>query len=141
MTPEEKQILFRDISVRLSYGVICKGINLYLDTTKNEYVNMEVSGPLTNIEYNYCTLGIMTKCKLSTIKPYLRPMESMTDEEIDTYTNTGSFLHANGIPYNLFYNNEGLGFLLSNHFDIFGLIPKKLAVEVTKENNPYKNDI
>ena len=75
--------------------------------------------------------------RIESIKPYLRPLSSITDEEMDAYTNTGSFLHANGIPYNLFYTTEGLIFLLNNHFDIFGLIPKGLAIEVTEENNPY----
>lgn len=33
---------------------------------------------------------------------------------------------------------NALIWLLQNHFDIFGLIPKGLAIEVTEENNPYK---
>ena len=28
--------------------------------------------------------------------------------------------------------------LLENHFDFMGLIPKDLAIEVTESNNPYK---
>lgn len=31
-----------------------------------------------------------------------------------------------------------MDWLLSKHFDVRGLIPKGLAIEVTKENNPYK---
>ena len=36
------------------------------------------------------------------------------------------------IPFGLYE------FFNSHHFDYRGLIPKGLAIEVTKENNPYK---
>jgi hypothetical protein len=32
----------------------------------------------------------------------------------------------------------GIDWLNANHFDYRGLIEKGLAIEVTKENNPYK---
>jgi hypothetical protein len=86
MTTEENELLLRDLSARLSYGVICKGINRYFDIDKDKYIiDREAVGPLTNIGYDYCTLGLTQKCKLSTIRPYLRPLESMTDEDLISY--------------------------------------------------------
>lgn len=81
MTNKDKDLLLKDLCARLPYGVICKGIYQGVDVIKGEFVNKEVSGPLTNIGYNYGTLGLMHECELSTIKPYLRPMSSMTIEE------------------------------------------------------------
>ena len=133
ITQKEKELLLRDLSARLTYGVVCKGVTVDINVIKDEYENREVGGLLTNIGFDYCTLGIMTECELNTIKPYLRPMSSMTEEEKETYE--------------MFFNEDGLldtsvdtylDWLLENHFDYRGLIPMGLAIEVTEENNPYK---
>lgn len=124
---KEKELLLRDLSARLPYGVVCKGVTVDINVVKDEYENREVGGLLTNIGYDYCTLGIMTECELNTIKPYLRPMSSMTEEEKETYE--------------MFFNEDGLldtsvdtylDWLLENHFDYRGLIPKGLAIEAPK---------
>lgn len=128
ITQKEKELLLRDLSARLPYGVVCKGVTVDINVVKDEYENREVEGLLTNIGYDYCTLGIMTECELNTIKPYLRPMSSMTEEEKKTYE--------------MFFNEDGLlntsidtylDWLLENHFDYRGLIPKGLAIEATED--------
>ena len=128
MTQKEKQLLLQDLCARLPYGVVCKGVTVDINVVKDEYENREVEGLLTNIGYDYCTLGIMTECELNTIKPYLRPMSSMTEEEKKTYE--------------MFFNEDGLlntsidtylDWLLENHFDYRGLIPKGLAIEATED--------
>ena len=85
------------------------------------------------------------------IKPYLRPMSSMTEEEDEERIQLGIWRSSQTKGYEVTridpdtsecYNSQAfqnaLKFLLKNHFDIFGLIPKGLAIEVTEENNPYK---
>lgn len=82
--------------------------------------------------------------------PYLRPMSSMTAEEDEKRIRLGIWRSSrtNGHEvtrinpdiaqsYNSQAFQRALDFLLKNHFDIFGLIPKGLAIAVTKENNPY----
>lgn len=64
------------------------------------------------------------------IKPYLRSMSSMTKEEYEEYSNLEEYNYI-----------QTVDFLLSNHFDFRGLIERKLAIEVTKENNPYENEL
>ena len=87
---------------------------------------------------------------LSEIKPYLRPMSSMTEEEFLEYHNIkynkvtyrdnwkridiGKFQNVGIIPI-----EEYLDWLNEHHFDYRGLIEKGLAIEVTEKNNPYKD--
>ena len=133
MTKEEEQLLLKVLCSMLPYGVKVHDKYAYphaLFLKEGDY-------KLTAQDIFNCLCEDYYKT-LENIKPYLRPLSSMTDDEIDAYTNTGSFLHANGIPFNLFYNNEGLNFLLSNHFDIFGLIEKGLALEAP--DDMYKSN-
>ena len=58
------------------------------------------------------------------LKLYLRPMSSMTEEEEIAFLNKE--------------NHEIYDWLNAHHFDYRGLIEKGLAIEVTEENNPYK---
>ena len=71
-------------------------------------------------------LAIISAMSAEPYKPYLRPMSSMTDKERAYY----------------FAINEeiiiSINWLLENHFDFMGLIPKGLAIEVTKDDNPYE---
>lgn len=130
ITQENKELLFKNLSARLPYHVRVK---VWLkDGTTEEGV--------LDLEHNYADVlrDAFYYNKIVDIKPYLRPLSSMTEEEMDAYANTNSFLYTNGIPYNLVYTTKGLFFLLNNHFDIFDLISKGLAIAVTEENNPYK---
>ena len=63
ITQKEKELLLRDLSARLPYGVVCKGVTVDINVVKDEYENREVEGLLTNIGYDYCTLGIMKECE------------------------------------------------------------------------------
>jgi hypothetical protein len=67
------------------------------------------------------------------IKPYLRPMSSMTEEEKEEYHKLCDSY------YGIYFDSiDSIDWLNKHHFDYRGLIPKNLAIEVTKENNPYK---
>jgi len=72
------------------------------------------------------------------VKPYLRPMSSMTDEEATEYANCGSIIAISHQNDYLIPNPKSIQYLLENHFDFMGLIPKGVAIEVTESNNPYK---
>jgi hypothetical protein len=60
-------------------------------------------------------------------KVYLRSMSSMTEEERKEYCQTSAF------PFSV----HKYDWLNAHHFDYRGLIERGLAIEVTKENNPY----
>lgn len=109
MIQQDKELLLKDICARLPYGVVCDIYNATC-TIKERLV---FSGLARFIDDTIC------------LRPYLRPMSSMTNEE-RKYFQTLAF------PYDF------VDALNKHHFDYRGLIDKGLAIAVTKENNPYK---
>ena len=134
MMQENKELLLKDLCVRLPYGVIC-------NTPEGDGHLCSIIQTIFGTEY-----GINIKAterdyfndKEVCIKPYLRPMSSMTDEEIEQYKCMNDALDEN---YEVHIDNAYPAFdwLNKYHFDYRGLISKGLAIEVTKENNPYKD--
>lgn len=132
MTKEEKQLLLQDLCARLPYGVIC-------NTPKGDGHLCSINQTIFGTEY-----GINIKAterdyfndREEVIKPYLRPMSSMTEEEIEIYRIIIKSLLENSVTNNVatLYN-----FLNSKHLDYNSLIYFGLAIEVTEENNPYKD--
>ena len=82
-------------------------------------------------------------------KPYLRPMSSMTEEEVKEIQKINwQFGKPKAGECYVGDADDGycsvsqmvnmLGYLNEHHFDYRGLIEKGLAIAVTEENNPYK---
>lgn len=130
MTQEYKQLLLQDLCARLPYKCVysaSRGITHW----NKVILNIDTITKLINNEYN-------------TIKPYLRPMSSMTDEESKKLSELPTTINNIGVtfpnpPYYIeVVKVKQIRWLLEKHFDFMGLIPKGLAIEVTKSNNPYK---
>ena len=119
MTQEEKQLLLKDLCARLPYGVIC----LIHNTNGNDY-NISIVGGDIDLFSNH----------FITIKPYLRPMSSMTEEERKEHN---SHRLSKWSTYSEYCANV-IDWLNAHHFDYRGLISKGLAIAVTEDNNPYK---
>lgn len=91
--------------------------------------------------------------RLYEIKPYLRPISSMTDSERKEWYATFDSVYdlvPGGDPDNEDdYDDschdevgiESYDYLNAHHFDFRGLIQRGLAIEVTKENNPYESNM
>lgn len=122
MKIEDKQLLLQDLSSRLPYGVICK------DT------NINVTGTLSQIglHYDMCVLdkdnGDSESCYILNCKPYLFPLESMTDEQEMEYLNT--CVSQNPLCWTL----DTFEWLNKNHFDYNYLIDDNLALDATNLN-------
>lgn len=132
MTQEEKGLLLKDLSARLPYRVIIDPV----DCGKAILVGIKDGGLLLfdtihNKEYD-------KPWDIEYIKPYLRPMSSMTKEEEEEYNNIDNRAYSCPKDYAHIPAKDRIDWLLKNHFDFRGLIPKGLAIEVTKENNPYE---
>ena len=130
MNQEDKDLLFVDLCARLPYHVKVK---VWLEDGDTEEGFLD-------LEYNYADvlLDAFYYNKIKKIKPYLRPMSSMTEEEKiesldfaweDDYGRLASY--NENIP-------KYINWLNAHHFDYRGLIERGLAIEVTEENNPYK---
>jgi hypothetical protein len=144
MTQRDKELLLKDLCGRLPYEIIL--------VSPNERTTYQTDGNTAAellVEEGW--------------KPYLRPLYSMTREEKKEFErlideklnrNTGQednewtpwVLHyttgiRNSIGGEKFYFDEMIfiyDWLNKNHFDYRDLIPKGLAIKVTKDNNPYK---
>ena len=129
MTQEEKEQLFQDLCSRLPYGVKIELTWWVMDegTCINTTLEPDHIEQLLNDEYGD-----------TEIKPYLRPMSSMTEEEYNEYRNIDNRSYTCPMAYAHIPAQERIKWLNKNMFDYRGLIEKGLALEVTEENNPYK---
>ena len=133
---EAKELLFKDLSARLPYGVKAQYYGseeemLTVDTIEAIYAQ-------PSIEIIIGQYGL----EIEDVKPYLRPMSSMTEEEKKEYQSLCE-IHTDrdaddNVTYYYFDTIESFDWLNQHHFDYRGLIEKGLAIEVTEENNPYK---
>ena len=139
MTQEDKELLLKDLCGRLPYGVIIlhEGWNYEWDdslSTRERIVGIDEEFIYTKVIDSYTKEEYREdKHPISVFddKPFLRSMSSMTEVEkhiFDTMTR-GYTVHQQASLFD---------WLNAHHFDYRGLIPMDLAIEVTKENNPYK---
>ena len=76
MTYEDKELLLQDLCARLPYGVLCNIGLKYPFQLQRIFVDR-----LDGILLDFYEDGDDYQVYLSEVKPYLRPMSSMTEEE------------------------------------------------------------
>lgn len=126
MTQEDKDLLIKDLSARLTYGLICR-----VYTSKEYHFNWKLTP--SSIEWFINNLGFFN------LKPYLRPLSSMTEEENKEYTDIDNRSYSCPKDYAHIPASDRIDWLNKHHFDYRGLIEKGLAIEVTEMDNPYKD--
>ena len=144
MTQEDKQLLLKDLSARLPYGVKCivtksrteegqKG-----DVGKIGWVSLEGVDCIGDREPFFSEFG--------NFKPYLIPLSSMTEEQkkyiTDRWGINDEFDFEINPDWGEYFVELGdiidfIDWLNKNHFDYRGLIEKGLAIEAPKDM--YKN--
>lgn len=127
MTQEDKELLLKDLCSRLPYGVIVNAHYKDGDGWKNN--DRKLLGVYQHDGQVYLD-GVYTT--IDNVKPYLRPLFSMTEEE---QFQLGKLLGA--ASYNMLKENysslkELLEYVYKNHIDLFGLIPMGFAVEASE---------
>ena len=141
MTQEEKQLLLKDLCGRLLYGV---KVDAYSYSTPQTIYSIDVfrgEYTLENGDSGNLFVGF-DKPIFSNIKPYLRPMSSMTEEEQKEFVEFHCVTLCPIIMGTcLTIENEGnmLDWLNAHHFDYRGLIEKGLALEALKDMYKYNN--
>lgn len=141
MTQKDKELLLKDLCARLPYGVLCY-INDDDTNTPRKLRRIEVD-ELDGILLDFWTDREdchSMQVYLSEVKPYLRSMSSMTEEEYNEYRNIDNRSYTCPIDYAHIPAQERINWLNKKMFDYHGLIEKGLAIKVTEENNPYKLD-
>ena len=156
MKKEDKNLLLKYLCMALPYGVIIlhEGWNYEWDESLStielvvgideNWIYTKVIDGHTGEKYREDSHSI----DLFDDKPYLRSMSSMTRTElhevqeilgkdaeicdgfidiVDSSRKRFTFLELQAL----------FEWFLKNHFDFMDLIPKKLAIKVTEENNPY----
>ena len=124
MTQEEKQLLLKDLCARLPYGV--NGlITAHITMSENSTFNRVIDGKLYD---RFANLQDSWYDNIPSIKPYLRPMSSMTEEEEEEWNSYISVPPGKSLrrtPYCIKY----MDWLLEHHFDFIHLIEKGLALK------------
>ena len=148
MTQEEKSLLLQDLCSRLPYGVIC---SIYrIDDWNVGWRDEKLTGYFydgNSFEFYFGKTPISIDNDISKIKPYLRPLSSMTEEEkeelkeisndyLDEWENAKTPIERLKLDAKVSYKRAV--FYNSHHLDWNDLTSKGLAIEVTEENNPYK---
>lgn len=129
MIQEDKQLLLKDLCGRIYYRP--KGVLLRTAFDNEEIEIIGYDGHFID----FFRKGDYDQALIDTIRPYLRPMLSMTAEEKQSYYKLIDNLHfANGS----FYSPDIKDWLDEHFFDYRGLIEMRLALEAPE--NMYKND-
>ena len=123
MTEEEKELLYIDLCARLPYNVLCEIWFTAAVNTKDHSIleNLKLGG-LTGF-----SSGLLT------LKPYLRSISSMTEEEESEYNLIQGLSHWTADDGKMENYAESIDWLNSHHFDYRGLIEKGLALEAPKD--------
>lgn len=153
MTQEDKQLLLQDLCARLPYGVKVENTSfsepqvhtVFGRVSDEEFLMLETYKSVGGEDYRTVTDDVHYTGYLESIKPYLRPMSSMTKEETK-YKLSKFFKVINtkieGIGYipTLNYGSaiEYVNWLNENHFDYNHLIEKGLALEA--KEGMYKTE-
>lgn len=132
LTQEDKLLLLTDLCGRMPFGVVCT------DTYLNE------TGTLSAIGLNY-DMGVLDKddgedvsVYIPNCKPYLFPLESMTEEQKNEYYYIVNYISSddtdNWTEGEFVYVNQTeqlYHFYHRHHLDYRGLIAKDLALDAT----------
>lgn len=139
MTQENKELLLKDLCARLPYEV-----KVEITHWRNRDKGM-IDSKIFRVPLDINKASVLIK-PTSDIRPYLFPLSSMTEEQkkelnqiilkqtdilakymenCDWGINFGKYHFVNILEFN---------WLLKNHFDIYGLIPKGLAIDATGLN-------
>ena len=131
MTQEDRKLLLQDLSARLTYGVKCvSGVD---DATLIiEGINPKCNGA-SEVQVTFERNGINFGTQISTIKPYLFPLSSMTEEQDKEFALLQTSAGKEGFLYAWNCANM-MKWLIENHFDYNGLIEKGLAIDATNKN-------
>lgn len=123
MTQEEKQLLLKDLCARLPY------LETWVRYEDKDYVVTGYGHGRVSLLPSIVSSAVGPCPLVEEVRPYLRPMSSMTQEERLIYEQR---LHDVGRSIDVIDADDvvpHIDWLLSRHLDFRGLIPMGLALE------------
>lgn len=144
MTQKDKELLLKDLCSRLPYGV--KGAIFNKDLGFGGISGFEGKYPfvIDGITQEGDDIDVWVEhgnFSLETVKPYLFPLSSMTEEQKREYNKWKHEIPVCRYEYGdvveeieLYDSPESFEYLIENHFDYRGLIEKGLALDATGKN-------
>ena len=134
MTKEDRQLLLKDLAARFPYGVV-----LDVDTTDwkapQGHIQVKIEG--YGVIFKDLSLIVNGSYYGDNYKPYLRPMSSMTEEEVVEFESITEELLEHGTSEEIW--DTVIDWLNAHHFDHRHLIEKGLALEAPEGMyNHYK---
>ena len=124
MTKEDRQLLLKDLAARFPYGVV-----LDVDTTDwkapQGHIQVKIEG--YGVIFKDLSLIVNGSYYGDNYKPYLRPMSSMTEEEVVEFESITEELLEHGTSEEIW--DTVIDWLNAHHFDHRHLIEKGLALE------------
>ena len=145
MTQEDKELLLKDLCARLPYGVIVKVSKEDNGSIKSYDKSFDAKTyQLLLLNGGYLERGIMYHYPQFSLKPYLRPMSSMTMEEVKELAykillqpDLSVVKNYKTLDISFTDLDKVMNWLNEHHFDYRDLIPMGLALEAPEDM--YKN--
>jgi hypothetical protein len=132
MEDKDRKLLLSDLSSRLPYGVKCRvKYSVINETTFGEIVEMEQDDEVVAIDIvdeSVKTSNLGEWSDIRQIRPYLRPLNSMTEEEAEEFDKIADELMKNGENTEIWATV--IEWLIKHQFDYRGLIPRGLALKL-----------
>ena len=120
----DKELLLKDLCGRLPYGVKVNGLFLTYDKDKDKILYKEC---VKELNYNHLI-------RYWTLKPYLFPLSSMTEEQRQELESLMEVIIVPAWGEILSPTPEYYDWLNKTHFDYRNLIDKNLAIDATGLN-------
>lgn len=127
MTQEDKELLYKDLCSRMLYHIKVQwGEGIF------NIIDIGFGRVTLIIPFMSCTSGTPL---IEEVKPLLRPLDDMTDEEAEEFNDLRNALSDYDSPVSDIAKT--INWLDSHFFDHRGLIERNLAIKTTKET--YEN--
>jgi hypothetical protein len=138
MTQEHKDLLLKDLCTRLPYGVKAEKYTIRMDGEFVPHANIETVTAKDILARN--------ECPGYTIKPYLFPLSSITEEQYYELQNVSgedcldhmemikSLRECTNFTHWPLYEYRVIDWFNKNHFDYRCLISMGLAIDATDKN-------
>ena len=130
MTQEDKELLLKDLCDRLPY------LENWVRYDGKDYVVTGYGHGRVSLLSSMFSSGVGPCPLVEEVKPYLRPMSSMTEDEQRTLDSMCNGVEMVSRLSGLKMFDKAFDWLNENHFNY--RLPPHLFIEVTEENNPYK---